>query len=345
MGVKFVDYVKWSAILTPILFTMNNNQKSFYVGMFTAFSIGAIICALKNHVKNFRVDLKSFELTLIIMFLSFVMTGLNPVSVGAVLLFLIFFLSSSVIAFHVEKDFDIYPFLAVGVSIAMISVALERFGWSFFNPGQEPGGLMGNVPQLCLLLSIFIPFVYKKNFYIAVLLAVSSLVMHEMTGAIAFFVTALLNEREYRDRSLIGLAAVIGAIFFSPAIIQAFSIRLPVWSATLMQIASQPLTGYGPGVFDSVSGQFITGYHHAENCFSSILQAVFNCGVFILVGLAFILKSIWEGKECPERTALLVLAILALIEYPFEVVRLWPLYAIIVGVFMAKNFKEEAHVC
>jgi hypothetical protein len=219
--------------------------------------------------------------------------------------------------------------------IGLFSIVLEICGWSFFNSSTEKGGLLGNAPQMAILLCITIPFVYHRNIWIAYGLMAVSLALGEITGAIALMITALLN----KDFKIAGAIGAIG-LFFIPQIIQAFSIRIPVWGATLLQIAKQPLIGYGPGIFDSVSGQFIKGMYHADNAFSSVLQMVFNCGIGMFIAFMIAVEKVFISKVSVERTVIIVLAVLAFIEYPFEIMKFWFVYAVIIGLFMAKNMED-----
>ena len=280
--------------------------------------------------------------------ISTAMQGLNNISVVSMLNIVI-----AVSIISVMRNFkDSTKATNIFILASVINLLIVLFSSMGFTPiienvKGEPGGLLGNAPRLCYYLAITMPFVVEKFPLSAIIYIFLSLIFKEIyvsVFAIFFIVKNIHLERRYAYTISL-IAFFVLTFFFFKHISHALSARWSVWEPTIAQAFSKPLFGHGLTVFPFVSEQFIhiIGYKVA-NAFSSFIQFFFACGIAGLIGLTLTISKI--GIKFPLKAAaysLIILALLSIFEYPFEVPKLWPTICFIIAMHL--NDTEGSITC
>ena len=226
---------------------------------------------------------------------------------------------------------------------------------------------MGNAPRLMNYFCVVLPIIFfeSKLLFFGCLLAAVSIKEYTILP-IAFILLALHSIKHSRKLILplilifIVAAGLIVSVY-RDSVNRSIEIRWKVWKPTIEQIFKKPLCGFGLGVFPHVSSQFldltvptITGEvlkYKAETTFNSYLQFIFGAGLFAVAWIEYAFKTFKEKfKYSIDNYVVLSIALLALIEYPFEISRLWITICALFGFYLIKNhekgeIKYESQIC
>lgn len=250
--------------------------------------------------------------------------------------------SLALLGIWVLSGFDkqhIYSAILWSILANLVVLIFQTIGFSpIIKNIAEPGGIFGNAPRLCMYLAITLPFVYEKNKLLALCISSIGILLGEIYLP-AFFLLLCIIKGNNIDRWFSIFIGVLSIIVFHNKIFHSFIIRMPVWKPTIEQIFSSPIHGYGIGIYPHVSPQFIPGNHHADTAMSSLLQFVFSMGCIGMAGLVLFIREL-PKKLNDTGIALLFLAILSLVEYPFEVPKLWFIICVIVGIRLGEKEKD-----
>ncbi len=192
------------------------------------------------------------------------------------------------------------------------------------------GAFFGNNPRIANYFALIIPFLPLALLPI---------------GFMALFITKqfviliplviILFARLKTIKLKIGLIVitVLSAILFKGHILQSLKVRFEVWIPALQAFFDRPLIGYGLGT---------KILPNLDAYFSSYLSFANGVGILGLVWFGYVFKNIYKKLyNNKESIALITLALLMMIEYPIEVIRLWYLIIGILIMFLMKGKKDE----
>lgn len=249
-----------------------------------------------------------------------------------------------IIVIYVDsKSFSKYINIAVVLNI--IVWICQYLGWNpiflcndYIKLGSEiNGGLMGNVPRLAALLCLTASF---QSLWILCM----SIIICLITKQTAIFpIVAIMLFMRYKNEKIrtgiiVSFIAVI-CLFYEKIICSIITVRFDIWKRVLMSFFTQPIAGYGIGVFPWRDISIDVD----RSIFSSLLQFIVGLGILAVVWLGCVLKKIKNGFNLSrENQALVALLILSVVEYPFEIERLWFYCIAIIGFWIIHNTKEAA---
>jgi hypothetical protein len=197
------------------------------------------------------------------------------------------------------------------------------------------GGIMGNAPRLADYLALTFPLAMNVSLIAGLLWLVTSVYLHQYPVFLVAFVYFLIKYPKYRVHSCV-LIAIFAGIFHNH-IIQSLTIRFDQLKVGLDILFQSPLLGIGIGNYPSMLHAKLGDFSNGDHALSSAVEFFFNFG--IVGGLAIIvilvkefIKNRFIGFSLEEITIICLIA-LCLIEYPFEIIRLWPIIIAMVGFY------------
>lgn len=320
-------------LFTPIAYCVGVPFYRFELLYFQIASMVLVVSALYDTQKREFNLKKLLTLFLGICFFSVITNKFNLRSVSALINVFLGCLDIYIITIHVENIKKCFKWLLVGVIINSLICTGQFNGiHSFVDPsmiGSEFGGIVGNSPRFATMLTVCVGFV---NPLLLPVLAISGFMLTEcivtFASLIVFTVklisTNLLGYKvKYLIASLLALGLLIfiylckNKIIFNPC----YGVRFDLWKTMLTNLAQRPLIGYGLGNFEV-----------ADFGFSSFFQWIYGVGV---LGFGFIFICIKRMK-----LYLLPILLLCLVEYPFEIPRLWMVLVFAIS-YYAIDQKED----
>jgi hypothetical protein len=210
------------------------------------------------------------------------------------------------------------------------------------NPQGEWGGIIGNAPRFGIYLSLLLPLAFfnKRYWEFAIFVLAGVLAKEFFVILIALFCLFIVAKKQWKY----GLAGFILLVLIlaRQELLSSLSIRWVVWKPTIEAIFSNPIRGFGLGTFSFFSDQFIKPtlphyleLNHAENTYSSMLQFIFGMGlggiILIYYSIQYFIKTF---KPNSIYYTIFALILLSTVEYPFEIIKLWPLICFILSMFI-----------
>ena len=228
---------------------------------------------------------------------------------------------------------------------AIINIAVYLFQRIGFNPildlspQSELGGIFGNAPRLMTYLAVILPFIFRTNIFLFSFCLGLGIINKELGILAIGFILILTKAKRGEHAIALCLAALVGMILLRTQIMTALILRFKIiWSPALTLFFKRPLLGYGLGSCYGIIG---------DDIFNSYLQFIFNIGILGLVWIGYVLNRLkkfldWDFfSNSMEAFALLAVLFISLIEYPFEIPRIWFTIVAIIGFFVIQNTKEE----
>jgi len=227
---------------------------------------------------------------------------------------------------------NIYKYILIG---ALINIAMYIAQINGFNPimkynvesGQE-GAMFGNLPRLSIYLSVCYVFARRIHLILAgIFIAFAAYTKQYSILAVAI-VMEILRIKGTSKRILAGMIGIILCAYLKDHILASLAFR---WHQSwLPSLQALNLLGYGLGTMPQ-------GIDTSAN---SLLQFALGTGI---------LGVFWLGLVALTQRKYLTIPIVGLlttsmIEYPFEIVRLWPIICFIF-VFSVIHTIEKEEVC
>lgn len=348
-------------LLSPICFTKGIGLDYFNLLFFHLSILSLFIASLFDNQK------RTGELHFFGAFLSFLIIHLfwhdfNPTILSEVMNIFFATIGIRIIIVYASISDDLKKYMVTAGLINIFVLSLQYAGYSPIievPQNGEPGGIMAAGPRLATYLAITFPFAFGVHWIIGLIYVITGIVLGEIS---ILFVAIMVIV--FKLKRIVGWKYIIffGTIFliypafnswlcvFTDHIVQSLNIRWAIWEPTINQILSRPMAGFGIGIFSQVSDQFIKilAYHdgtlrHANTAFSSLLQFIFALG--IPVSLFFILwfmKDLINKIKFNEETlAILAIIILSVVEYPFQIPRLWPTMMSIIGFYVITKRRDQ----
>ena len=288
-------------------------------------SILLFISALYDTPKrDFKIK-KLMSLFLGICIFSVVVNGFEIRNISALINIFIGCVDVIILAVYSENLKKCLNWLIVGLGINTLFMITQMFGFTQFAAekiGQykEFGGIIGNAPRFAAFIALCLPFVSVWYIIPALILGILLKEASIFVSILVILVYQLVKQMKYKTLAFVSIG-VLGLIgFFHSYILQAFSIRLTVWKTLLENLFQRPLIGFGLGFFDIADYGF------------SIMQWLYGVGI---LGIGFIVI-------CLKRMEwyMVPLLFLCIVEYPFEIPRLYPLIIFVIA-YYAINQREE----
>jgi O-antigen ligase len=238
--------------------------------------------------------------------------------------------------------------VTLGIGLEVAGRGLSRASGLFVNP-NDPASLL--VPTLVAAWAfrgrrVWLPL-------LLVLLLGSGIALTGSRAAVLALGAGLLVMLPTRQSRIIGAVVVVGAVA-SVLVWRTLAVadslawhRIGIWSAVLDLVATQPVTGVGPGSLPEAAGvvrithadAFAQHLHSIGAAESTALGVLVQTGavglVVVLVSAALWLVSIWRAGalSCPARRAVLVsLLVISVVhdELRVDIVLWW--WALLLGV-------------
>lgn len=330
---KMVNKVlKFLLLVSPLAYMANISLRSFSIRFFHLGVIALVIAALLDTPVRKLAGKKLIAGLLGIGLINILLHRMNVVVMGNVLNIFFGIIALVIIICFCKEPRDYYKYIIGAGVISMVVWGFQQIGFNPIlnsSPASEMGGLMGNAPRLATYLAAILPFMPVGLFLLCIGIAVWA---KEYTLLIIATVILFLKSKTIATKILIGSVAFGGMMFLHQSIIKSFLSRIEIWKEVLTGFFVQPIAGYGLGVFPY---KVEVAPNIDATIFSSLLQFIVCAGLLGAVWLWFVLKAYKKNFTLGANSlAILSLLILSLVEYPFEIPRLWFTELAIIGFFI-----------
>jgi len=336
-----VDIVlKAILLLSPICYTTGFDLERFNV-LFFYCAVMALVGASFIDKPKRHYNCPVMGIFLIFLILQLFWHNFDGAITSATLKICLSLIGIRIIALYASRSDVFLKYMVWGGLVNIFVLALQNIGYNpIFNLPcyGEIGGMMGSGPRLATYLTLTLPFAIKVNPLLALLYVVVCLSLKEVT--ILFLLIFMIFLRIKRASHIgsgifLVITGISGFLLFKDQIVQSLNIRWLVWEPTIMMIFNSPQQGYGIGIFPFVSSQFIKGAVYADNVFSSLIQFIFAVGLpgFLFIGW-FMRDFIKNIRFDHETIAMIALMVLMVVEYPFEIPRMWPTIMAVIGFYL-----------
>ena len=321
-------------LFTPIAYCVGVAPYRFGIIFFQIASIILFMAAMLDTPKREFNIRKLTVLFLGVCLFSVAANKFNLKSVVALSNVLFACLDVYILAVYSEDLKKCMNWLMIGLGINTLIFIGQLFGYSPFidlktlrgnsGPVSEYGGIIGNAPIFAAFIALTLPFV--KRIYLIPALIIGVLLKEASVFVSIFavcFYESLRRIFSKKDTVIIAVILSIALIsIFHKSILQSFSIRFVVWKEIINHIAQRPLYGIGLGNFGI-----------ADYGMSSFLQWILGVGI---LGLGFIYiclkRFVWY---------LAPLLFLCMVEYPFEIPRLYPVIIFTIAYFAIEQKEDK----
>ena len=253
-----------------------------------------------------------------------------------------FALMSLSIIVNYASPLDKFRKWIIGAVVINIVVFVgQKFGFSpiIQNPHGEPGGILGNAPRFGDYLAITLPIICSLSIWLIIPLLIISLIIKEyaLLGVGIIYLFLKIKNRAFRI-SLVGVALLGSILLHKQIIFSLVNVRWFVWKPTLEAIFQNPL-GYGLGLFPQLSHQFIkTNGYQVDFVSNSYIEFIFGIGLLGLVLIIWAIRKFIKHFDLSiEALSVLSILLLALLEYPLEIPKLWLTMIAIFGFYIIKQ--------
>jgi len=340
-----VDIIlKLILLLSPIAYGAKINFDKFDLRFFEigvmALFVGSLFDTPKREIKDFKYPI--FWLMGLITINSF-WHRFQPLDIRAVESLFFGILAFYIVTRYLKDPQGCFKYIwwALGINIAIMIfqkigyTPIVRFttvqGYGAF-VGCE-GGMLGNISRFCIYLAIILPFIYLP---VALALAFTfGYCMHyaqiSVFIPIALMLFCRIEKKIYRY--VFAVLGICSAVFLHKKIIISILLRWnEVWKITIDRIFERPLLGWGLGNYQ---------LWISKESFNSYLPFIYGLGLLGAVWAGFSIKLFiksFNGDK--ESIAVAGLLLVSLIEYPFEIPRLWFTIIAIFSFFAIKAIEK-----
>lgn len=337
--------LKLLLLLSPIAYTTGISLGLFDVVFFRLGMIALFCASLFDKPKrNIKLALP-IALILGLCVFNLFTHGFNQVIFSYTFNMFLALLGLSIIVNYASPLKEFSKWIVGAILINIFVFIMQKFGFNpILNSSIENGGIMGNAPRLAGYLTITLPILFSFSLWFIPLIFLLSLILKEyvLLGVGIVYLFMKFKNRVIR-LSLIGISVSGIILLHNEIICSLITTRWILWKPTLEMIFNHPLNGFGLGLFQNLSNQFINskGYQ-VDYAMNSYLEFILGAGltglVLIVLGIRKFIKSFDFSIEAFGVLALLFLACL---EYPLEIPRLWITIIFIIGMFIIKKGKVQ----
>lgn len=358
LGQRMFDRVlKILLFLTPIAYTVGMPLEKFDLVIFQLAMVALFISSLWSKPQRY-LDFKPLSIILILCGFNLAVSQFNNIVLSNFLFLFFGIVIIYLISIYCSDIEGTFKFIMWAGLINIIVLGFQKISFSpiIENSLGEPGGILGNAPRLCIYLALTLPFAAQINFWLIFLYMIVGAICGEYLLTLFGFVTLFSFGYNhdvkifYKKYGIIILILVfIGVFFVRGHIVQSLNIRWIAWKPIIEQIFQRPFLGFGFGMLPHVANQFmnlrISGdiYYKIDNCLSSYLYFVFGVGLLGTIWLGYVFKFVKERfmVHKAQSFSVLFLLILCIVEYPFEISKIWFTICAIIAFFIIDNKKER----
>ena len=329
-----VDKVfKTILLFTPIAYCIGVGWYKFELVFFQIASIMLFMASMFDTPKRTFKLKKLIALFLGICLFSVMVNGFQNKSLSALINIFLGCADILILSMYSKDLKKCLNWLMAGLGINALIFVGQVYGYSpFIDPNTftgstgevvkgEFGGIIGNSPRFACFIALALPFVNRWYLIPAIGLG---LFLGEASIFISIFILLSKTAIYHFDKEGKIIALIIGILallVFYKHIGHAFSIRLEAWKGVIDQLAQRPWAGFGLG-----------SYQLTDYAMSSFMQWLYGVG---LIGIGFIVLCLRRIKWY-----MIPLVFLCLVEYPFEIPRLWFVLIFIIAYYAIEQ-KED----
>ena len=243
-------------------------------------------------------------------------------------------LAIHIISVYCKNPDSCAKWLTAGAIINILAYVSQQLG---FNPilnkpgyiGCE-GAILASITRLTLYLAIILPFLL--NFHWALFLAAIGLSIYSKQYSLLFpaFLILFIKAEMPRLKFLLVILMGLSIYLFHAHLLQSILFRWKVaWNPSITVFFTKPLLGYGFGILPIPDSEV------AANDF---IQLFVGLGLGSIAWVIYILKTHWKFlKTDLASLGIITLISQMMIEYPFEVPRLWITIIFLIAYFIIKS--------
>lgn len=196
------------------------------------------------------------------------------------------------------------------------------------------GGMLGNITRFGIYLALILPFVYLPMALVLAFTFGYYLHYAQISVFIPIAVMLFFRIKQKVYRYIFAASLIIPALFLYKKILASILMRWEIWKPIIDMIFERPLLGWGFGTYQLLIG---------TESFNSYLPFAYGLGILGIVWIGFMacwfIKNFYTSKEAMAVTGLLLVS---LIEYAFDLPRLWLTIMFIISFFVIGTIKKEA---
>ena len=194
------------------------------------------------------------------------------------------------------------------------------------NSAPLAGSFLGNSARLGVYFALIAPFISAWLIPVAIFIG---LLCSQYTIFIPVALLLLMKARSRRLKIALVFLVLLSVFILRTHILTSIQVRIDAISLALKYFFDRPLIGFGLGnIVDQKLNFFSTSY----------IRFLIGAGIFGLVWMGYAFKSIYKSiGNNRESLAFITLLLIASIEYPFELTRLWYLIIAIIIMFLIKK--------
>ena len=310
-------------LFSPIAYSVGISLNKFDLRFFEIGTIALYAASLfdipKRQLGNIRIYI---VLLLGLLIANSLMHKFQPLDIRAVECMFFGILAFVITVVYLKDHASCYKYIfwALGINIAVL--LFQHIGYSpmisnvrIGHDIQCEGGMIGSISLFGTYLALIMP--YLPIIVMSILALIFGLLVHhnQLCVFIPLTIAICLKAKNRLQRALLCVACFATLCVFHGKIIDSILIRWKIWQPTLDMFFEKPLMGWGFGTYYLWVG---------SESFSAYLPFIYGVGLLGLVWLGFLAKNFKNNfKPNKETLAVLSLACLGLIEYPFDIPRLW----------------------
>lgn len=316
-------------LLSPICFGANINVDMFDMIFFRTGIIALFMASLIDKPKREMPQSISY-LILSLLGLCLVNLFIHTFSPTVLMNFQNLFLATVgfyIVYCYLDTERNIKKFILIAGLINLVFFISQRLG---FDPifdkkvWQEDGGFLGNKQRMMTYFALITPFL---NLWLLIGAVVLGLYTKQYVIFIPVFIVLFMRTKNRREKIGLGIIGLLSIIALRNHIWYSLTYRFnTAWKPTLDLFFDRPLIGYGLGE-RPIKDLEVLG--------NSYLQFIMGVGILGAVWFGWVFKKLW--KAIISDVSIISLALIMVIEYPIEILRLWYLVIAIIVMFLIKT--------
>lgn len=328
--------------VTPLFYiTKMQLRKAEIIFFSVCVAILYILATLEKPKRELTIT--PFVMLLAVALTQLIVYDFSPTSANCVVNIFLGVLGINIIATYSDGlNRQMMGMIVLSGAVSILFTIGQHLGYNpvISNDHDQYGALMGNAPRLANFLALTLPLAVGYSWLAGILWLLAGIYIHQFPMFLIGFVMVLIFEYQSKNLRLRKdfLFPVIGVflafiVWQHAHIWQSISVRLAQWQPILEQIFQHPVFGCGLGTYPIFANNF------NEVAMSSAVEFFFNFG-FVAGGiiLYFLIRHFKQNFRITLiQTSIIGLAVLCLIEYPFEIPKLWPIIIALAGFYLIEN--------
>lgn len=333
--------VKFLLLISPIAYGVNINlnkfsMRFFQIGVMALFAISL----LDEPKRSIKFLAKPIILLIGILILNSFWHFFQPLDTRNIEDLFFGILAITIIVKYLTDVKSCYKYIYWALGINFVVMLLQKIGYApavgfscFGSYVRCEGGFFGFSGELAMYATIVGAFIPILAF---IPIAIWGLLCHETTILIPIGILAF---NKIKNKYLAGGIIASSMLILYKSIWASILFRWEhSWKWAIDMICKQPLLGYGLGAYTLLTGR---------ESFCSYVPFIFGLGALGAFWLGYIIKLNWKNfDKNKESMAVISLLLLCLVEYPFEVARLWFTIIFVISIWLIKQevVKNESNL-